>query len=117
MTITEFLNARYDEDEEAVTRWDIALYEDNQGVPAWIINARGLVSPDHSLADIAAKRAIVAWCSERDKVYIGGNGWDDPTDLKSYIDGDYRRPGDTPILRMLVQPYAAHPDFDPRWAA
>lgn len=107
MTITEFLNARYDEREAAAREAEASTAGGDTPIPSDIVG----LEPAYVLADIAAKRAIVAWCSERDKVYIGGNGWDDPTDPKSYIDGDYRRPGDTPILRMLVQPFAEHADF------
>lgn len=68
--------------------------------------------PARVLADIAAKRAIVAWCSERDKVQINAG---DPSDPQNYIEGEYSHGPDSVVLRLLVQPFAEHADFDPAW--
>jgi hypothetical protein len=120
MTITEFLTARLDEDEAVALRADDFEVEEFTwaSVDYWCASndAHGMRwSPKRVVADVAAKRAIVEWCSERDRVYIGGIGWGDPADTRSYIPGDYLRPGDAPILRMLALPYADHPDYQEEW--
>lgn len=112
-TITEFLTARWDA-AETIARAALESDED------WVIQVgpRGRqilgMSGNRVLRDIAAKRAIMEWCSERDKVWIGGIG-DDPTDPLNYIDGEYSHAHDSVVLRFLAQPYAEHPDFDPDW--
>lgn len=60
------------------------------------------------LADCAAKRAIVEECTEAlakfERSDVWG-GWSD-IDMKQFVEW---------ILELLVQPYAAHPDFRPEW--
>jgi len=60
------------------------------------------VSPAHVLADIAAKRAILAMHEQA-----------------LTTDAYRKRLGAAPhteiIVRVLLQPYAARADFDPRW--
>lgn len=115
MTITEFLTARYDEEElmaAAAIDDDSGqdggfedAYEDLIRPPSGVGTAQGgfgqavarmIVwnTPRRVLADVAAKRAIVALhpCDDC------GAG-DDPCIT----------------LRLLAQPYVGHPDFDPAW--
>ena len=77
------------------------------GMGPWAVSVRGsgfpfanaqhiaAHDPARVLADIAAKRAIVAHY-----VYMLGD------DLAEYLE---------PLLHMLAAPYATHPDFKPEW--
>ena len=137
MTITEFLTARLDEIESAARAaafapWEAVEYaesedhvvrggyfvegawpagrsrfEYDQGDPSdpvEVVETLDAATADHIalndpvrvLADVAAKRAIVARLAEE------RGGWN-----SSETNGL----GDE-VLRMLVQPYAEHPDFD-----
>jgi pyrimidine deaminase RibD-like protein len=104
MTITEFLTARLDEDEAAardvlengLVSWDEArqiLYR--AGWHAERAEAHiARHDPARVLADVAAKRAIVA-LHPCDDCGMGN----DPCST----------------LRLLAQPYAEHPDYDEEW--
>jgi hypothetical protein len=138
MTITEFLTARYDEEEalasallidlqsQVETDWKgqvdeqgpmtpdrmlkAQLWRDYDGQTRWRNFARGqaiarLASPDRALADIAAKRAIVAYAPRVDHL-VSTIEWE----YSSNVDEE----GDD-LLRILAQPFAEHPDFDPAW--
>lgn len=99
MTITEFLTARYDEREADLRR----LLDSTMHAEGVAISAPGGAvewSANHELADIAAKRAIVA---------------DRPWPIGRFWDGQRAQHDST--LRMLVQPHTEHPDFDPGWRA
>lgn len=121
MTIVEFLTARYDEDEE------IARYAD--GEDYWLDDGEDTGrflehhSPAHVLADIAAKRAILAlhqpsrpadtwyWlerecggCHDRWHKWVPDKR---PTDI-----GPERG---CPTLRHLASMYADHPDYLKEW--
>jgi hypothetical protein len=128
--LVTFLNARLDEDEQvarAATQgawklWGMEVFADQDGtsnvqtaVPVamgrWggahprTFNSSHIArhDPARVLADVAAKRAILAqyrnvstWC------------WDMRT----------KHPGDVlhETLRHLATPYALHPDYDPTWS-
>lgn len=142
MTITEFLTARYDEDEALArellrdleaqiaesgfqadergpftpTRQLAAeMWAQYGGQTRWRNFARGrtiarFADPAHVLADIAAKRAILALhtcqCPDpdcRDCGECSGAHHADPT------------PAPCGTVKVLAQPHAEHPDFDPAW--
>lgn len=130
MTITEFLTARYDED-EVVARWATAgrwTVRPNGDSP-WVTRADrpdvwlAITSPDpgssktanadhiarhnpaHVLADITAKRAIVS--NMRTAL---DQSWQDSADTRVLVEHLA-----TTVLCRLAQPYADHPDFDPTW--
>jgi hypothetical protein len=101
--LVAFLTARYDEEEDAA-RIAAATPDAAQNITRW--------HPAHVLADIAAKRAIVeehtCQCPDPDCGDCGacsGYHHADPT------------PAPCTTLRLLVQPYAERPDFDPQWRA
>lgn len=101
MTMTEFLTARYDE-EEAVARLDrfaIAFVPDGETYRWDDESCVVYVSAVHLLADIAAKRAIVALHQAAERA---GN------DQQVWLLDE--------VLKIQVQPYAEHPDFDRAWA-
>jgi hypothetical protein len=116
VTITEFLTARLDED-EAVAR--AALHVPGSDEFNWsdvdynsvVADAHGLRwKPERVLADVAAKRAIVeehtCQCPDPgcgDCGACSGDHHADPT------------PAPCTTVRLLAQPYADHPDFDPAW--
>lgn len=140
MTITEFLTARYDEVEAEArgllrdlevqiaesgfqadergpftpTRQLAAeMWAQYAGQTRWRNFARGrtiarFADPARVLADIAAKRAIVELHADTHEC-TGPTLVSDP-DLQ---EGDYGGPCTT--LRLLAQPFAEHPDFDPAW--
>lgn len=67
-------------------------------------------------ADIAAKRAILAWCGERDQIYVGTlSGDPDVPDPKNFVPGSLRHRADAVVLRYLASVYADHPDYDEAW--
>jgi hypothetical protein len=105
VTIVEFLTARFDED-EAVAR--AALHTPESDDWSWSdVDYHSGVAEDHGLrwkpervlADIAAKRAIVERHAPYDDIHVRRQ--------------TRTLAGDT--LRLLVQPYAEHPDIDPAW--
>lgn len=128
MTLVEFLSARLDEQEaifEARVQAEVE-YLRSDGMPdmtADEVRSYWLRPPGNTgdpvfdaqtqwpyiLADIAAKRAIVAECSWA-VVHSGddacGLGDDAPHNEALTL---------LRILRLLAQPFAAHPDFDPAW--
>lgn len=140
MTLPEFLLARYDETEAIARRaYQLSKFADPHppGSKDWVdlvavtsnqhtFIAQSQVTPafDHAarhdpaavLADIEAKRAIVAWCSEREQVWVGTLA-DDPEAARpeDFAPGRLAHMQDSVVLRFLVQPYADHPDFDPDW--
>lgn len=119
MTITEFLTARYDEDEAAARAANAASAAYGQGDDAFdeavclAANEGGLPEavnhmrrwgPEFVLADTAAKKAIVqAWITADEMAgpYPG-------TDAGHEM-------GLHQALILLAQPYTAHPDFDESW--
>lgn len=118
MTITEFINARIEEDEEAARRgagepayWhygDTAAEESVEmakGEGCAEAGYRHLRRwlPARVLAECEAKRHIVA---HHTASYDDPDGW-------CYICADDGWPCLT--LRALALPFADHPDFDPAW--
>lgn len=101
MTIVEFLTARLDEAEADIDGdpYD-AQYRDLK----------------FGLADIAAKRAIIEWCSERDQIWVGTAG-DDPDAAKpnDFVPGSLTHRIDSVVLRFLASVYAEHPDYRADW--
>lgn len=100
MTITEFLEARFDEDER-FTYNPALMPVSGPGLSDLVKRAR---------ADIAAKRAIVAEhtcrCPDPDCGDCGacsGYHHADPT------------PAPCTTIRLLLQPFAEHADFDEGW--
>lgn len=102
MTITEFLAARLGEDEERASSGWSSLRDER-----WMTTNEGLsiLTPSAVLADIAAKRAILALHDDElaDEVESG--------DASAYgADLMHRM-----VISALAQPYAEHPDYDPAW--
>jgi len=102
MTLTDFLLARIAEDEAAARH---SLDGDIEYLPSLTtkhgdVIYLGVTHPARVLAECAAKRAILF-----DEVPDG------PT--ADYVGG--WRDARMEYLRLLVQPYASHPDFDPEW--
>jgi Family of unknown function (DUF6221) len=132
MDITAFLGARLDEDERAAKAaclqrrslaWSVDPEEWAAGVGVKdgegksVAVAHGTYRAEHIarhdparvLADVAAKRAIVALHDDEGGAHecVGhDSAWGTVT--------DYER--DCRTLRLLAAPYADHPDFDPAWA-
>jgi len=99
----------------------VAVYSDADDVATYPLDADVALfisynDPAHVLADIAAKRAIVAWCGERDQIYIGTMA-DNPELPKpsDFAPGHLRDPADAMVLRHLAAVDADHPDYDPEW--
>ncbi len=106
-----YLRARYDEEEAdalTVPHYNGDQYGDDR---QWVLDpqydfhdhTRVLwISPAHVLADLTAKRAILAMHEQA-----------------LTTDAYRKRLGAAPhteiIVRVLLQPYAARADFDPRW--
>lgn len=136
MDVVEFLSARLDEDEQVAQaavpgpwRWgELGMLGTKRtqygliGGPASIVLTSGMPDvypskfdarhiarhdPVRALADVAAKRAILA---EHDDVHCccgrTSRVWPD-------IDSDPEV--HCPTVRLLAQPFADHPDFDPAW--
>jgi hypothetical protein len=101
-----YLRARYDEEEA-----DARTVQQRDGDELWVLDpqydhhdhTRVLwISPAHVLADLNAKRAIVAMYEEAltTHAYRKRLGAGPHTEL---------------VIRVMLQPYAALTDFDPRW--
>lgn len=135
MTITEFLNARLDEDEAAARAarpWWPSTY-----TPEFAKEDRAVHiarhDPDRVLAEVEAKRKIIAFHDQwpvlvqtEPKIeFSGGEGVDAYTArMSQQIDWQttqqYRarfgtEPPTAPMLRALVQVYVGHPDFEEEW--
>jgi hypothetical protein len=107
MTITEFLEARIDEDEERATSGWVRLGDtrwetDNYG--------RNFLTPSAVLAECAAKRALSSLHSlttyRTQKVCDSCGDWWDGSPI------DY--PCDT--IKIIAAVYAGHPDYQSDWA-
>jgi hypothetical protein len=99
LSLTEFLLARYAEDEEwAKTAGDAYLRQ--HGLAAWLSEppTPGLFS--RVLADLEAKRQIVAMWQKANANREG------TSDIESVLDD---------VLRLLATPYADHPDYREEW--
>lgn len=105
-----FLNARLDEDEQAAAdaaailgdgdwwrRHTFVAYSEPNGTPEQVSHHIARHDPARVLADVAAKRAIVAACA---------------------YNLEYEEYGYTlaeRVLRALALPYADHEDYKPHW--
>lgn len=103
MTITEFLTARYDEDEDWARLTGSPDYSEphEPGVPA---------HHERLLADIAAKRAIVALFLEVQEYAWKAPHGQQQADIARTDREVLRR-----VLHLLAQPFANHPDYDKSW--
>lgn len=134
--IIEFLTARYDE-EEAFARAFIA--DPGSGLDSWgdgadLYYEHGACGPERFLADLVVRRTLLAqqtglrtphrhrpweyesWSKREGAVLHFGGGYTVEGDKAMQLILDYSDPvTDTPTLRLLVQPYANHPEFDPSW--
>lgn len=109
-TLTAFLLARLDEDEAEVG----AIVRDESAGPNGIgwaevgaISEVLMVSAARVLAEVAAKRAIVALHGGRAPYFV------DPCDAH---DGATMETVTCDTLRHLASVYADHPDYDEAWA-
>lgn len=127
MDIAEFLTARYDEEQQLAKRAMGQYADGSPWGPHWTYDRehfRVLIDgqlaaaveetsdvdgehiayhdPAHVLADIAAKRAVLAYLQRVTEVMLDANLWTlaDPR---------------TTAMRQLAAPYADHPDFRPEW--
>jgi hypothetical protein len=127
MTLTDFLQARIDEDEKAAqTKFTSRRMIGGKMVEIPIPSRSGTWawSPDRVLAECEAKRLIVALHTPYERVYCDHS--DDYT-MKSAgtacefcdIEGDGGEPEPEwyPCrhLRLLALPYADHPDYQEGW--
>ena len=120
MTITEFLTARLDEDEatarasEFPAEWVARPDMTNQPIMAGgyriatsAASVMGHIArhdPARVLADVAAKRAIVA-------LHSASDGRDPSCSSIDYPE----LAEDCETLRAMLQPFADHPDYDKAW--
>lgn len=110
MTIVEFLLARLDE-------WESDADSTHGSCSSEIGLACDCGLPNLIRADVAAKRRIIELHRPiEDKSWLSGepNNWLWCTSCGSTDDRPIAYPCDT--LRLLAQPYADHPDFDPAWS-
>lgn len=72
--------------------------------------------PAAALADAAAIRRIVEWCSEREKIYVGTYA-DDAENPRPehFVDGPLTHRDDAVVLRILAARWADHEDYDESW--
>lgn len=112
MTPTEFLAARYDEDEARASSGWSSLRDErwetfNEG--------QSVLTPRAVLADITAKRAILAEHEESGNYpHICMRCYKEPGWPESDWEGTMHE-WPCPTIRLLAQPFAEHPDFDPAW--
>jgi hypothetical protein len=133
-TYAEFLLAQIFEDEAAAAAatpgpWHAldggvcALDNETGDLSRWPVDSTSDVADDRAdrvhiarhdparvLADCAAKRAIVRHLADTvTKCLL--NDWPDDGGMEVALYADHARY----LLRMMVQPYAAHPDFPEEW--
>jgi hypothetical protein len=108
-TLVEFLTARLDEDEAMAQR--ASDHPDAWGVMANDDYGYLLVQPARVLADVKAKRAIVAECGLAESECAT-----DPMHRCSRYEEHNEAMQDRAILRHLATAYADHPDYDATWA-
>jgi len=99
LTLTEFLTARIDEDEEAA-RDSSTLY--GQGSSLYINRH----NPTHVLAECEAKRGIVKYaveCEDEWSKRLGDRHGRAEHDASQWA------------VSLLAAVYADHPDYDPEW--
>lgn len=133
MDIVEFLPARLDEDEAAAqfvednsapftgewvnddgralrTRngWTLAYMPDAKPWRPGVLDHIARHDPARVLAEVAAKRAIVAQ-------HAGTHECPSPNDWALGKNTDYVTEEECWTLRNLAAPYADHPDYNPAW--
>ena len=67
------------------------------------------------LAECEAKRAIVAWCGEHERIRIRNFGMVGAARERDFVPGELAHPADSVVLRLLALPYASHPDYREEW--
>jgi hypothetical protein len=101
-TLTEFLLARFAED-EAVARVVVSDPTRQRDAEAWFCDEQQShvgIGPQRMLDECEAKRRIV------EEVYPA---------LELEFGGAYRGEPATLLLQLLALPYADHPEYDERW--
>ena len=110
MTLTEFLNARLDED-EARARAAVTRPHGDAGEQAGPAVVEGLLTPARAQAEVESKRRLM-------KLAYEATGLDMDKDLDRDV-GAREVSGvefvGERMLRALALPYADHPDFDEEW--
>lgn len=118
--IVEFLTARLASDEAAAEAATAGPVEERCASGADFGPALNRLlfhrsfNPARVLAEVAAKRAILALHSPEDLEYVNADGDDRTGTVCATCDslvGDW--PCDT--LKLLAAPYAEHPDYKPVW--
>lgn len=120
MTLTEFLTARLDEDEawargqQEARRAQALAARSAFGVSHLVVGDR--LNPARALAEVAAKRAIVA-LHEPFEPY-GGLGWKCETcaeNSEADYDGSPMIEWPCMTVRYLASVYVDHPDYRDEW--
>ncbi|MDV8022284.1 DUF6221 family protein [Rhodococcus sp. IEGM 1330] len=115
MNVTEFLEARFDEDEQYVQ--ELLEHEGREAaegritIRRWLPAVPGMKhadpwpfpqAPKRLLEEIRAKRAVIAALQDLPAFDPGNDSTDGPRLAEK-------------VLCALAQPYAGHDDFDPDW--
>lgn len=121
LTLTEFLLARLDEDEEAAQAAPMREWEQggefwHRGNPDPTPLMRHVLAHDPArvLAEVAAKRALVA-------EHTAPPPWEKQCprcgDVENQVayEGPEPYPAPCPTLRLLALPHAGHPDYRQEW--
>jgi hypothetical protein len=122
-TIPDFLRARIAEDEataKAAAAGEALLpslrsVKASAWVPDGEITHIARWDPARVLAECEARRRIVEWCGERDRVFVGAHFGGDAMRESDFLPGALKRPADSVVLRALAAVYADHPDYDQAW--
>jgi hypothetical protein len=123
--LVTFLRARIDEDERAgraLGDVQAKLHDLRRSIDPNVRNgaeyvfAEGRLDPARTLADVAAKRAILDAVFHYEATIDGE--WGDCCSAETIADGrcECTPVDEIPALLALVQPYAGHPEFDPAWS-
>lgn len=142
MTITEFLLSRIAEDEAVAhevieaNKTDPVASEHDPECTTWATDGNfgqlaAYIDPQRLLAECAAKRAIIEWHQnwpvlvetkptfEQDPSLQGTvvRAWQEIAWLteREYLGKFGSEPPTAPILRIMAQVYADHPDFKAEW--
>lgn len=116
MTLVEFLEARYGE-EAALARSALGgppRTEADQPIATFVHRERGdvlCVDPLRVLADLASKRRILDLLDSAERAAAPDHDWP----VRQFFDG--QRSIIETAVRLLAQPFAAHPDYRAEWSA